>query len=85
MHIGVICEEPCKFLVLPAAHLRKISRVASSSAAAAMGENFSDRFSMVPLISAVAPADQCAATWMPLICRPISSMRRHMDNLLKGR
>src|SRR5450631_3489472 len=50
--------------------LREISCVAApcSSTAAAMVEEISDSFSMVPLISLMACTDSCVAAWMPLIC-----------------
>src|SRR3981189_1224729 len=54
--------------------LREISWVAApcSSTAAAMVEDISDSFSMVPLISLIAPTDSWVADWMPVICWPIS-------------
>src|SRR5712675_2031484 len=54
--------------------LREISCVAApcSSTAAAMVEDISDNFSMVPLISLIAPTDSWVADWMPVICWPIS-------------
>src|ERR1700676_3603384 len=50
--------------------LREISCVAApcSSTAAAMVEDISDNFSMVPLISLIAFTDSWVAAWMLLIC-----------------
>jgi hypothetical protein len=54
--------------------LREISCVAAPccSTAAAMAEEISDSFSMVPLISLIAFTESWVAAWIPLICWPIS-------------
>src|SRR3954470_10434932 len=50
--------------------LREISCVAApcSSTAAAMAEEISDSFSMVPLISRIALTESWVADWIPEIC-----------------
>nr|WP_315782592.1 MULTISPECIES: hypothetical protein [unclassified Bradyrhizobium] len=54
--------------------LREISCVAAPcpSTAAAMADEISDSFSMVPEISQMARTDSCVAAWMLPICWPIS-------------
>src|SRR3984893_7147108 len=68
--LALTCWVPCAACCT----LREISWVAApcSSTAAAMVEEISDNFSMVPLISLMALTDCCVAAWMPLTCRPIS-------------
>ena len=50
--------------------LREISCVAApcSSTAAAIAEEISDSFEMVPDISWIAFTESCVADWMPVIC-----------------
>ena len=67
---SVIFDETCWVPCAACCTLREISCVAApcSSTAAAMVEEISDSFSMVPLISLIAPTDSCVSAWMPLIC-----------------
>src|SRR5207253_2458270 len=54
--------------------LREISCVAApcSSTAAAIAEEISESFPMVPEISWMAPTESWVAAWIPVICCPIS-------------
>src|SRR5450432_4901525 len=67
---SVMLEETCWVPWAACWTLREISRVATpcSSTAAAMVDEISDSFSMVPLISLMALTDSSVAAWMPLIC-----------------
>jgi hypothetical protein len=63
-------EETCWVPWAAGCTLREISWVAApcSSTAAAMVDEISDSFSMVPLISLIAFTDSCVAAWIPVIC-----------------
>src|SRR5450631_3727912 len=67
---SVMFELTCWVPCAACCTLREISWVAApcSSTAAAMVEDISDSFSMVPLISLMAFTDSWVAAWMPLIC-----------------
>src|SRR5215213_513991 len=67
-------EDTCWVPIDACCTLREISCVAApcSSTAAAMVEEISDSFSMVPLISLIAFTESWVAAWMPVICWPIS-------------
>ena len=71
---SVMLEETCWVPCAACWTLREISCVAApcSSTAAAMVEEISDSFSMVPLISLMASTNSWVAAWMPVICWPIS-------------
>src|SRR5450432_2220051 len=64
--LALTCWVPCAACCT----LREISCVAApcSSTAAAMVEEISESFSMVPLISLMAFTDSCVAAWIPLTC-----------------
>src|SRR6266851_4637659 len=71
---SVMLEETCWVPCAACCTLREISWVAApcSSTAAAMVEEISDSFWMVPLISLIAVTESWVAAWMPVICWPIS-------------
>ena len=65
-----ILDDTCWVPVAACCTLRDISCVAApcSSTAAAMVDDISYSFSMVPLIAWIAVTDSCVAAWMPVIC-----------------
>jgi len=67
---SVMFDDTCWVPWAACCTLREISCVAAPccSTAAAMAEEISDSFSMVPLISLMAFTESCVAAWMPLIC-----------------
>jgi hypothetical protein len=67
---SVMLEETCWVPWAACCTLREISWVAAPccSTAAAMADEISDNFSMVPLIALMALTDSSVAAWMPLIC-----------------
>ena len=71
---SVMLADTCWVPCAACCTLREISWVAAPccSTAAAMVEEISDSFSMVPLISLMALTDSWVAAWMPVICWPIS-------------
>src|SRR4030081_1920872 len=67
---SVMLDETCWVPWAACCTLREISWVAApcSSTAAAIVDEISDNFSMVPLISLMAFSETWVAAWIPLIC-----------------